>query len=68
MSTFLPIDLAVEAVRRSARSALPDAPVVPDDEPRRLRTRIALSRLLRQPRRRRLDRTQYRGVASGCDA
>jgi len=37
--------LAVELTRRSAGSARPDAPVVPDDVPRRERLRTARQRV-----------------------
>jgi hypothetical protein len=50
MSVFIPADLMVEATRALATSALPDAPVQPDDDrPRRITG--LLRRLVNRPRR-----------------
>lgn len=49
---FIPGNTAVENVRKLAQSALPDAPVVPDEPtpPRELRIRVAAFRMLWMPR------------------
>jgi hypothetical protein len=53
---MLPIAAAiiVDDMRERAGSALPNAPVVPDPEPRDLRTRVLLAAFLRASGRRRL--------------
>ncbi|HZE48462.1 MAG TPA: hypothetical protein VE074_02810 [Jatrophihabitantaceae bacterium] len=52
---MLPIasDIAVRAVRDHVGSALPNAPVVPDPEPRESRTRIWIAAFLRASAQRR---------------
>ena len=52
---MLPIasDIAVTAVQNHVNSALPNAPVVPDDPPRESRTRIWIAAFLRASAERR---------------
>ncbi|HYU83683.1 MAG TPA: hypothetical protein VEK80_02665 [Kribbellaceae bacterium] len=63
---FMPIDTAVAAARRVSRSALPDAPVVPDDD-RPGRTRRAFAALrARSVRRQRTRSAARRTQTSAC--